>query len=128
MSVPSDVCSATSKDHLAAVNAYNAMVSQPDAISVESVLDVPPRQHSLSSRIEEADFNSLFTDVSTVTKARLHAISAHQAHAWFKVQPSPKLGLALMPDEAHVILKWWPGLPFTPDGTPCVLCHHNMDA
>ena len=48
MSVPSDVCSATSKDHLlAAVNTYNAMVSQPDAISVESVLDVPPRQHSL---------------------------------------------------------------------------------
>ena len=48
MSVPSDVFSATSKDNLlAAVNASNAMVSQPDAISVESVLDVPPRQHSL---------------------------------------------------------------------------------
>ena len=74
MSVPLDVCSATSKDHLfAAVNAYNAMVSQPDAISVESVLDVPPRQHSLSSRIEDADFNYLFSDASTVTKARLHA-------------------------------------------------------
>ena len=91
MSVPSDVCSATLKDHLlAAVNAYNAMVSQPDAISVESVLDVPPRQHSLSSHIEEADFNLLFSDASTVTKARLHAISAPQAHAWLKVQPSPK--------------------------------------
>ena len=102
MSVLSDVCSATSKDHLlAAVNAYNAKVSQPDGISVESVLDVPPRQHSLSSRIEEADFNSLFSDASTVTKARLHAISAPQAHAWLKVQPSPKLGLALMPDEAQ---------------------------
>ena len=59
MSVPSDVCSATSKDHLlAALNAFNAKVSQPDAISVENVLDVPPHQHSLSSRIEEADFNS----------------------------------------------------------------------
>ena len=91
MSMPSDVCSATSKDPLlAAVNAYNAMVSQPDAISVESVLDVPPHQHSLSSRIEEADFNSLFSDASTVTKARLHATSAPQAHAWLKVQPSPK--------------------------------------
>ena len=33
-----------------------------------------------------------------------------------------------MPDEAHVILKWWLGLPLTPDGTPCPLCHHNMDA
>ena len=27
--------------------------------------------------------------------------SAPQAHAWLKVQPSPKLGLALMPDEEH---------------------------
>ena len=91
MSVPSDVCSATSKDHLlAAVNAYNAMISQPDGISVESVLDVPPHQHSLSSHIEDADFNSLFSDASIVTKARLHAISAPQAHAWLKVQPSSK--------------------------------------
>ena len=80
------------------MNAYNAMVSQPDAISVESVLDVPPHQHALSSHIEEADFNS---DATTVTKARLQAISAPQAHAWLKVQPSPKLGLALLPDEAH---------------------------
>ena len=35
----------------------------------------------------------------------IKAISAPQAHAWLKVQPSPKLGLALMPDEAQVILK-----------------------
>ena len=33
-----------------------------------------------------------------------------------------------MPDEAQVILKWWLGLPLTPEGTPCPLCHHNMDA
>ena len=128
-SMHSDNCSVTSKVYLlAAVNAYNAMVSQPDAISVESVLDVPPHQHALSSHIEEADFNSLFSDATTVTKARLQAISAPQAHAWLKVQPSPKLGLALMPDEAQVILKWWLGLPLTPESTPCPLCHHNMDA
>ena len=30
-----------------AFNAYNAKVSQPDAISVGSVHDVPPRQHAL---------------------------------------------------------------------------------
>ena len=127
-SMPSDNCSVTSKVYfLAAVNAYNAMVSQPDAISVESVLDVPPRQPALSSHIEEADFSSLFSDATTVTKARFQAISAPQAHAWLKVQPSPNLGLALMPDEAQVIFKWWLGLPLTPEGTPCPLCHHNMD-
>ena len=128
MSVPSDICSVTSKKHhLAAVNAYNAKVSKPDVISFESVLDAPPRQHTLPSHIEEADFNSLFSDATTVTKDRLQAISAPQAHAWLKVQPSPKLGLALIPDEAQVIFKWWLGLPLTPDGTPCPLCHHNID-
>ncbi|KAL5464029.1 hypothetical protein EMCRGX_G032986 [Ephydatia muelleri] len=107
-SMPSDNCSVTSKVYLlAAVNAYNAMVTRT---------------------IEEADFNSLFSDATTMTKARLQAISAPQAHAWLKVQPSPKLGLALMPDEAQVILKWWLGLPLTREGTPCPLCHHNMDA
>ena len=101
MSVPSDICSVTSKEHLlTAVNAYNAKVSKPYTISVESVLDAPPRQHPQSSQIEEADFNSLFSDATTVTKARLQAISVPQAHAWLKVQPSPKLGHALMPDEA----------------------------
>ena len=104
-SMPSVNSSVTSKVYLlAAVNAYNAMVSQPDAISVESVLDVPPCQHTQSSHIEEADFSSLFSDATTVTKANLQAISVRQAHAWLKVQPSPKLGLAVMPDEAQVIL------------------------
>ena len=106
MLVPSDVCSATSKDHLlAAVNAYNAKVSQPDAISIESVLDVPPRQHSLSSHTEEAGFNSLFSDASTVTKARLHAISVPQAHAWLKVQPS----VMVCTQRSALTLRSWKG-------------------
>ena len=62
-----------------------------------------------------------FSDATTVTEARLQAISAPQAHAWLKVQPSPKLGLSLMPDEAQVISKWWLGLPLTPEDTPCPL-------
>ena len=128
MSVPLDICSVTSKEHLlAAVNAYNAKVSKPDTISVKSVLDAPPCQHPLSSQIEEVDFNSHFSDTITVTLARFQAISAPQAHAWLKVQPSLKLGHVLMPDEAQVIFKWWLGLPLTADGTPCLLCHQNMD-
>ena len=106
-SVPPDTCSATSKECLLeAVNTCNALVSQPYAIfSVQSILDVPPRQHTPSSHIEEADFKSLFKDATTVTKARLQVISGPQAHVLLKVQPSPKLGLAHMPDEAQVILK-----------------------
>ena len=109
-SMLSDNCSVTSKVYfLAAVNAYNAS-QMPSQLKV--YLMYHPPQHVLSSHIEEADFSSLFSDATTVTKARLQAISAPQAHAWLKVQPSPKLGLALMPDEAQVILKWWLGLPF----------------
>ena len=48
-----------------------------------------------------------------------------------KCSQSTKLGLALMPDEAQVIFKWWLGLPLTPDGTPSPLCldtwgHHML--
>ena len=60
------------------------------------------RTSTHSPRIEEADFKSLFSDATTVTKARLQTISAPQAHAWLKVQPSPKLGLEVTPDEAQV--------------------------
>ena len=45
---------------------YNSLVSQPDAVSVQSVL-VQPGQNTLS---EQADFKSLFADATTVTKAR----------------------------------------------------------
>ena len=56
-SMPSDNCSVTSKVYLlAAVNAYNAMVSQPDAISVESILDVPPHQHALLKKLTSIPF------------------------------------------------------------------------
>ena len=63
-----------------------------------------------------------------MTKARLQAISGLKPMHGLKCSPSPKLGLSLMPDEAKVILKWWLGLPLTPEGTPCPLCHYNMDA
>ena len=53
-SVPSESYTVTSKNYLlATVNAYNTIVSQLDAISVESVLDVPPRQYTLLSCIED---------------------------------------------------------------------------
>ena len=88
MSVPSESYAVTSKNYLlAAVNTCNAIVSQPDAIAVESVLNVPSRQHTLSSCIDEADFSSLFSDATTVTKVRSQAISACQVHAWLRVQP-----------------------------------------
>ena len=55
------------------------------------VLATSQHQHKLSSVIEKAGFLSLLDGASTVDKARLLAISAPQAHAWLRAQPSPKL-------------------------------------
>ena len=53
--------------------------------------------HTVSSHSEEA---LPFSDATTVKKATFQAFSTPQSHAWLIVQLSPKLGLALMPDEA----------------------------
>ena len=64
-------------------------------------------KHKLSSAIEKAGFLSLLDGASTVDMARLLAISAPQAHAWLRAQPSPKLGLDLLPNEVQALVKWW---------------------
>ena len=53
-------------------------------------------------------FSSLLHNATTATKARLLAESVPQ---WLRTVPSPGLCLALEPDETHILLKWWLGLP-----------------
>ena len=75
------------------------------------LLATSQHQHKLSSAIEKAGFLSSLDGASTVDKARLLAISAPQAHAWLRAQPSPKLRLDLLPNEIQALVKWWLGLP-----------------
>ena len=81
----------------------------------------------LSSAIEKAGFLSLLDGASTVDKARLLAISAPQAHAWLRAQPSRKLGLDLLPNEVQALVKWWLGLPVFTDADACPHCSQTLD-
>ena len=82
-----------------AIMVFNGKVTCCEQLSVEDVLATFQHQHKLSSAIEKAGFLSLLDGASTVDKARLLAIPAPQAHAWLRAQPSPKLGLDLLPNE-----------------------------
>ena len=99
-----------------AIMVFNGKVACCEQLSVEDVEDVLAtfqHQHKLSSAIGKAGFLSLLDGASTVDKARLLAISAPQAHAWLRAQPSPKLGLDLLPIEVQALVKWWLGFQFS---------------
>ena len=94
-----------------AIAMFNQQVTEGEALTMVSVLLSPPRQHLLSEKVEKLALSSLLHNATTATKARLLAESVPQAHAWLRTVPSPGLGLALEPDETHILLKWWLGLP-----------------
>ena len=110
-----------------AIMVFNGKVACCEQLSVEDVLATSQHQHKLSSAIEKAGFLSLLDGASTVDKARILAISAPQAHAWLRAQPSPKLGLDLLPNEVQALVKWWLGLPVFTDADACPHCSQTLD-
>eukprot|EP00731_Ephydatia_muelleri_P007198 Em0003g1446a len=109
-----------------AVTLYNAKVSPPDALTVESVLASPPTQKALSSKIDMNLFHGLLENASPANKARLLSESASHAAAWLSVVPSIELGLHLEPYEYQVAVWWWLGLD-TSGTAMCPFCpadHH----
>ena len=92
-----------------AIAMFNQQVTEGEALTTVSVLLSPPRQHLLSEKVEKLALSSLLHNATTKTKARLLAESVPQAHAWLRTVPSPSLGLALEPDETHILLKWLVG-------------------
>ncbi|KAL5479454.1 hypothetical protein EMCRGX_G022979 [Ephydatia muelleri] len=113
-----------------AIMVFNGKVACCEQLSVEHVEDVLAtfqHQHKLSSAIGKAGFLSLLDGASTVDKARLLATSAPQAHAWLRAQPSPKLGLDLLPIEVQALVKWWLWLPVFTDADACPHCSQTLD-
>eukprot|EP00731_Ephydatia_muelleri_P007192 Em0003g1440a len=104
-----------------AVTLYNAKVSPPDALTVESVLASPPTQKALSSKIDMNLFHGLLENASPANKARLLSESASHAAAWLSVVPSIELGLHLEPYEYQVAVWWWLGLD-TSGTAMCPFC------
>ena len=109
-----------------AIMVFNGKAACCEQLSVEGVLATSQHQHKLSSAIEKAGFLSLLDGASTVDKARLLAISTPQALAWLRAQPSPKLGLDLLPNEVQALVKWWFGLPVFTDTDACPHCSQTL--
>ena len=110
------------------IDDLNHVIGDPDAVSVEDILDAPPRQRILSSKIEDQQLRMLFDLASSpAQRARLLSVSSPHASAWLSVMPTPQLNLHLEPPEFQVALKWWLGMD-TSQNTRCSLCpSHALD-
>ena len=104
------------------INDLNHIIGESEAVSVQDILEAPPRQRILSSKIEDQQLRMLFDLASSpAQRARLLSVSSPHASAWLSVMPTPQLNLHLEPPEFQVALKWWLGLD-TSQNARCSLC------
>ena len=104
------------------ITLFNSRVSQPDPVTVESVLAFPSiPQRELSRRIDDRLFNSLLNS-SLYPKGSLVIHLCSPAGSWQSVVPSPGLGLHLEPNECQIMAGigyfWSFYMPIIP---PCCL-------
>eukprot|EP00731_Ephydatia_muelleri_P018161 Em0011g201a len=104
------------------------IIGESEAVSVQDILDAPPRQRNLSSKIEDHQLRMLFDLASSpAQRARLLSVSSPHASAWLSVMPTPQLNLHLEPPEFQVALKWWLGMD-TSQNACCAFCpSHALD-
>ena len=71
-----------------AVARLNELFPPSDAIPVTSLVATPPRQRSLSTKLDLFNFQLLLDQSSLADKAHLLSVSAPHAAAWLSVIPS----------------------------------------
>ncbi|KAL5484316.1 hypothetical protein EMCRGX_G020790 [Ephydatia muelleri] len=104
-----------------ALNLFNLQVSAEDTVSIP----LPMKshfQHDLSQRIENCQFHALYNSGSLADRARLLSISSAHASSWLQVVPSPRQGCDMATSEMQWGIKWWLGLPLTPELGVCAYC------
>ncbi|KAL5493820.1 hypothetical protein EMCRGX_G015052 [Ephydatia muelleri] len=104
-----------------AILRFNARVSPQDSITMESVLNSPPQQKSLSQKLDSFAFHSLLSSASLVNKARMLSVSSPHASSWITAIPSTSLKLYLDSAEYQMAIRWWLGLN-TSEASPCPFC------
>ena len=106
---------------------FNELVLAADSITEELLATSNLRQHTLSSKIEDQQFQQLFDLSSPAHRARLLSVSSRHAASWLTVIPSPGLNLHLEPNEFQVAIKWWLGMDVS-FGSCCPYCpNHRLD-
>ena len=88
---------------------------------MESVLNSPPQQKSLSQMLDSFAFHSLLSSASPVNKARMLSVSSPHASSWITAIPSTRLKMHLESAEFQMAIRWWLGLK-TSDASPCPFC------
>ena len=64
----------------------------------------------------------LYNSGSLADRARLLSISSVHASSWQQVVPSPRQGCDMATSEMQWGIKWWLGLPLTPEIGVCAYC------
>ena len=88
---------------------------------MESVLNSPPQQKSLSQKLDSFAFHSLLSSASLVNKAHMLSVSSPHASSWITATPSTSLKLHLDSAEYQTAIRWWLGLN-TSEASPCPFC------
>ena len=88
---------------------------------MESVLNSPPQQKSMSQKLDSFAFHSLLSSASLVSKARMLSVSSPHASSWITAIPSTSLKLHLDSAEYQTAIRWWLGLN-TSEASPCPFC------
>ena len=100
----------------------NTWVSTQDSLTMESVLNSPHQQKSLSQKLDSFAYHSLqLSSVSLVNKACMLSVSSPHASSWITAIPSTSLKLHLDSAEYQTAIRWWLGLN-TSDASPCPFC------
>eukprot|EP00731_Ephydatia_muelleri_P012239 Em0006g1133a len=104
-----------------AILCFNTQVSPQDSIPMESVLNSPPQQKSLSQKLDSFAFHSLLSSASLVNKARMLSVSSPHASSWITAILSTSLKLYLDSAEYQTAIRWWLGLNAS-EASPCPFC------
>eukprot|EP00731_Ephydatia_muelleri_P012244 Em0006g1138a len=104
-----------------AILCFNTQVSPQDSITMESVLNSPPQQKSLSQKLDSFAFHSLLSSASLVNKARMLSVSSPHASSWITAILSTSLKLYLDSAEYQTAIRWWLGLNAS-EASPCPFC------
>ena len=112
------------------IDEFNGFIADTEAICLQDILDAPPRQRHLSSKIEDHQLKVLFDHSSSpANRARLLSVTSPHASAWLSVMPNPQQNLHLHVEspEFQVALKWWLGMD-TYQNSSCSFCpSHALD-
>jgi hypothetical protein len=96
--------------------------------SLETLMETPPTQRILSSKLEQLHSAALCQGMSLADSLRFRAVSAPRAAAWLSALPCHgPLNLSLAADQVQVTLQHRLGLSVAEPGEKCSYCGAGLD-